>query len=132
QPAIVRLQHSAQVLRVHLLRMGGEADEVGEEDGDDATLLERALDPCGDERRAALAAELVSGRVLGAARRADEAQARAAGAAERLSGRVFLSTREADLGFGHERTSFECKHLHRGPMTRIAPTIGGVTTLEYE
>src|SRR6185503_8742828 len=79
-----------------------------------------------------LAAELVSGRVLGAPRRAKKNKARAAGAAERLAGRVFLSTREADLGFGHERTSFECKRLHSRLMTAIAPTIDGVTTLEYE
>ncbi len=53
---VVRLQQPADVLWVHALRAGREADEVAEEAGDDLALLARCRRD--RERRAALGAEL--------------------------------------------------------------------------
>ena len=59
----VRRLDGADVLRVELLRAGGEADEVDEEDGDDLPLLgERA--GRGRQRRAAGVTEARACRVL--------------------------------------------------------------------
>ena len=43
QPRVVRPEQRAHLLGIHALRARGEADEVGEEDGDDLALLEPRL-----------------------------------------------------------------------------------------
>ena len=66
---VIRREHRAYVLRIELLGAAGEADEVGEEDGDDLALLARG-GPLGLERGTARHAEARAVRVLVAAGRA--------------------------------------------------------------
>ena len=69
---VVRREDRADVLRIELLGTSGEADEVDEQDGDDAALL--AGPPGLGERRAARVAELREVGVLLAAARAGRAR----------------------------------------------------------
>jgi hypothetical protein len=71
QARVIGADASPHVLRILLLRGGGEADEVAEEDGDDLALLECPRRRDREERRGALVAELRPCRVLFAAVRAD-------------------------------------------------------------
>ena len=73
QPQVVRLEHGAHVLGVELLGPRREADEVGEEDGDDLALLPRGLDRL-LQTRAAARAEARAVRVLVAAARTADHQ----------------------------------------------------------
>ena len=82
----------AHLLGVARLRQGREADEVGEQHGDEPA-LGRRLRPrrggnLGCQRRAAVAAEGVAGLVGGAAGRAGERERRAAAGAELPAGAV--------------------------------------------
>ena len=66
---VVRIEERAHVLRVQALRVGREADEIDEEDGDDAPLLPGP--PRLGQRRAARRAKPRAGGVVVAAARAD-------------------------------------------------------------
>ena len=67
QAGVIRLEHRADILGVHLLGSAREADEVGEENGHDLALL-ACRDGCLDrERSPAVRAELRVSRVLVAA-----------------------------------------------------------------
>ena len=71
EASVVRLQHASHVLRIHLLRACGEADEIAEQAGDHLPLLARRRRHC--ERRAALRAELGGLGVLRSASRTGHA-----------------------------------------------------------
>src|SRR5207248_2141027 len=90
----VARQELAHLFRVARLRQGREADEIGEEDGDEAALggLRRRRGRrrgriCG-EGAAALAAKVHPGLVRGATRRAAEREGSTAAAAELAPGRI--------------------------------------------
>ena len=71
QPGVVRSEHRADVLGVELLRAAREADQVGEEDGDDLALLaRRAASPLKGRRAGRAEAEAL--RALLAAVRAGQ------------------------------------------------------------
>ena len=56
EPQVVRRQHGADILGVHLLGAGREPDEIGEQDRDDLSLF-LGLCPSCRERRTACQAE---------------------------------------------------------------------------
>ena len=93
----VAREELARVLAVTLLGERREADQIGEQDRDELALGGgcSACDRCGSvvgQRRAALAAELHSGRVRGSARRARGGERAAAFAAELAAGLVLGAT----------------------------------------
>jgi len=100
-----------RVLRVARLGEGREADQVGEEDGDEPALCRPDVPGGGfrhratDERRAALTAELHAGRVRGATGRAGSRQQGAAFAAELAAALVLASATRTE--HGNQRSPME-------------------------